>query len=193
MCVIPLVFHMSLLNASLLDHSATSHQQYPTDYSAYQTTQQPDAFNTYNNTAYMTGMGTEASRAAYSPHTANTGYAAQQTQAYAQPAYQTAQHAPERSYTLGGDGYAASPITPAHSPHPADQYAQYAMPSADITGQMPSPYTPLPTPGATRTETYAPQSPHAPGGSQQPEFDDPPPPVYDVATAQPPGQWDTKR
>ena len=94
---------------------------------------------------------------------------------------------PDRSYTLGGDSYGASAIPDYQNPsgYDASYYAHYAPPTS-----TPSPapinthVSPPPEPVAT--------SPRGPRAPQNPVYDDSPP-VYDVATAQPPGQWGAKR
>jgi hypothetical protein len=137
--------------------------------------------------------------------------------AYGQPAqpmqqeYQTAQHqaAPERSYTLGGGAYDSGSTLSAQNPYQDDaHYARYS-----DSSHMPSPYSPLPTPSFSHVDTAAPAalntsavsgtstSPTSPRGPRSPKgasvqsqsvYEDQPP-VYDVATAQPPGQYDSKR
>ena len=105
-----------------------------------------------------------------------------------------------------GDGYDATGAASSPNPYADDSYyARYSGQS-----HMPSPYSPLPTPSPSHIDTNVaaapspvsatsrgPRSPHspAPGPSHQspmePVYEDQPP-VYDVATAQPPGQYDTK-
>ncbi|TCD68087.1 hypothetical protein EIP91_011540 [Steccherinum ochraceum] len=167
-------------------HSAASHQQYPSTYS----TQFPDPFATqgassfnpegYNSTGYLATAPTS-----FPDHNYN-----------AQSGYSAGQHAqPERSYTLGGDGYGSNTI-PDFS-HPA----QYSTPAPYPTHTSPGPISPqhTPSPGPINTNVAAashmsptsPRGPRPPATSEQPLYEDSPP-MYDAATAQPPGQWGAK-
>lgn len=168
------------------DHSAASHQQYPSTYS----TQFPDPFATqgassfnpegYNSTGYLATAPTS-----FPNHNYN-----------AQSGYSAGQHAqPERSYTLGGDGYGSNTI-PDFS-HPA----QYSTPAPYPTHTSPGPISPqhTPSPGPINTNVAtashmsptSPRGPRPPATSEQPLYEDSPP-MYDAATAQPPGQWGAK-
>lgn len=196
-------------------HSAASHQQFTSDYSAYHPDQDRN-FNadTYNATAHM-AMPSSSSPFP-DPYAPNPTYS-HPTPAPAQQPYRatTQQHlAAERSYTLGGDGYDAAGASNTQDAYADDAY--YARYSG--SSHMPSPYSPLPTPAPShintnvaptpgptsatsprgpRSPSVPPQSPassHQPQGSHilEPVYEDQPP-VYDVAAAQPPGQYDTKR
>ncbi|GJE85866.1 Pali-domain-containing protein [Phanerochaete sordida] len=199
--------------------SAASHQQYATDYSAYHP-EQPQAFNadTYNATAHM-AMPSSTSAFA-DPYAPNPTYS-QPTPSQQPYLATTQQHlTPERSYTLGGDAYDAAGASTAQNPYADDAYyARYSgsshMPSPYSPLPTPSPSrldtnvaaAPGPAsatsprgPRTPRSPIQPPQSPspshatsHQPQGSHilEPVYEDQPP-VYDVATAQPPGQYDTK-
>ncbi|KAI0073719.1 pali-domain-containing protein [Panus rudis PR-1116 ss-1] len=202
-------------------HSAASHQQYGSSYSAYDpyaaAPQQNSAFNsdTYNNTGYLSNPLANASTAAaaYTPATPASTMS---------PPY-GASHQPERSYTLGGDNYATYNSTPSQQltqHQDFDPYAAYypsppTAPSpganrspAPITTQANSPPMPSPSYGGhiatptspggyaqTQTQAQSQQSPRGPrppsGGYEQPQYEDSPP-MYDAATAQPPGAWGAK-
>ncbi|THH00681.1 hypothetical protein EW026_g1898 [Hermanssonia centrifuga] len=177
-------------------HSATSHQQEPTNYS----TQYPEntgAFNvdTYNNTAQIPNIVTP-----YSPSSTPYSSRTAPNMPYAQGgAYNTTpQDPPARSYTLGGGGYSDSTVPVLAEQHSGD--ANY-FPHYSNEEHFPSPYSPLPTPASSRTATTATPPPSAgpsgPRGPLPPSFEEPQyedsPPVYDDATAQPAGEWNSKR
>lgn len=141
----------------------------------------------------------------------STAYAPNPFYGQSQPTYAAAQAQPERSYTLGGDNYA--PAVSSGSPNPYADDAYYARYSAGGTSQLTSPYSPLPTPSAsqidakvapvpsvtTATLSPTPRGPRSPSSpqhimpqpQQHPVYEDSPP-MYDDATAQPPGQWGAK-
>ncbi|KAH8099282.1 pali-domain-containing protein [Cristinia sonorae] len=169
-------------------HSATSHQQYPSSYSnqydpyASNQTFNPDA---YNATGYMT-----APTNSFPDHNAY----------YAQSTYPTTapQAQPERSYTLGGDGYGSNTIpdlTGQTGHYAAAPYPTYGSPSPVSAHQTHSP-----APISTNVASPSPhaQSPTSPRGPRQPTsaaeqpYPDSPP-MYDMATSQPAGQWGAKR
>ncbi|KIP10119.1 hypothetical protein PHLGIDRAFT_125779 [Phlebiopsis gigantea 11061_1 CR5-6] len=181
--------------------SAQSHQQYPTEYSAY--AQEPSqGFNAdvYNATGHIAMPSSTAYTTPYAP---NSSYGEPSQAVYTMP-----NAAPERSYTLGGDNYAPATGTTAENPYADDAY--YARYSG--TSQMTSPYSPLPTPSASHMDTQVaptsalpspgvattPRGPRSPTSlqpaqaEQHPVYEDSPP-MYDDATAQPPGQWGAKR
>ena len=186
------------------DQSATTHQQYPTNYSnQYPEQQQADMFNadTYNNTAYMQpGVAAYAtdpysSAAAYSStnvysNNAATGQYRQTSPPLAQQPHATV----ERSYTLGGDGYGSNTVPVLNEPQRDDSY----YPTYPTESHLPSPYSPLPSPNASHiTTAAAPASAAGPSTSLRPPSPDQPmyedsPPMYDDATAQPPGEWSSK-
>lgn len=205
------------LTSSRLDLSAATHQQYPTDYSAR--SQQPvDNFSadTYNNLAQMALGATSSAYPAASPYAPNTAYSTPAPSFPAAPAAAT-HHAPERSYTqstypatpqphvqersytLGGDAYGAAGGSNPQAAYADDAY--YARYSG--SSRMTSPYSPLPTPSPSHVDTavapaggpHGPRSPASPTMPQpqapQPVYEDSPP-MYDDATAQPPGQWNSK-
>ncbi|KAI0825007.1 SUR7/PalI family-domain-containing protein [Trametes gibbosa] len=187
-------------------HSAVSHQPYPSDYSATpadpfaahppmpQTTFNAD---TYNATAYMPSPSSP-------PPSGGSG-----TNPYrAQNSYVPPLAPPERNYTLGGGGYGSN-VVPAPS---ASAYPQYGgpspAPSAPSTYSASTAYTSAPAPIDTTVGAAMPQ-PTSPRGPRQPNPSVPAPimespveghlghedapPMYDAATAQPPGQWGAKR
>ena len=183
---------------NIIDHcypDQSAHQQYTSDHSAYQQTSYFNA-DSYNATGHMQmPTSTNAYPDLYAASTSN------------QQPYQPAQHqaAPERSYTLGGGAYDSAATLSAQDPYADDAYHARYSGSSHLT----SPYSPLPTPSASHIDTSVtaassptgprgPRSPttaspqsHAPTQPSQPVYDDQPP-VYDVATAQPPGQYDSK-
>lgn len=183
---------------SYLDSTIATHQQYPTDYSTH-SQEPPQGFNadTYNATGHMAMPSSSAYTTSYTPN----AYGQMSQATYVQP-----QAAPERSYTLGGDSYAAAAASSSQNPYADDTY--YARYSG--TSQMTSPYSPLPTPspshlntavapapaGASPTSATTPRGPRSPSSpqpapQQHPVYEDSPP-MYDDATAQPPGQWGAK-
>ncbi|TFY66408.1 hypothetical protein EVG20_g4684 [Dentipellis fragilis] len=184
------------------------HQQYPTQGAQYGHDQyasntnynQAPAASAYNAapshqqyasnaaSALLYGASSTPAPQHYTPppthYTPPPAHAQDASAYYAQPAPQSP---PQRSYTLGGGGYGGS-IVP------------------DFHGGVSEPSTPgyLPYPGsATQTAPIAtnvspvagPVSPRGarpmPSGSQE-QYEDSPP-VYDDATAQPAGQWGSKR
>ena len=205
------------------DHSAASHQQYPSAYSNYAdpygqaNPANPSGFNTdvYNSTAYMGGVtGTRSPP----PNTQTP------PNAYGAATYQ-AQPQAQRQYTLGGDGYGSNVLPDHNQPSTAafDPYAPYYPPN---TTTSPSPHTPhsphsgysphshgatppmptaqTPTAVVGSTSLGVATSPNAIRSSvatlpmpsnmpqEQPQYEDSPP-MYDAATAQPPGQWGAKQ
>lgn len=136
-------------------------------------------------------------------YTPTAAYGQSSQAAYVQP-----QTTAERSYTLGGDSYADAAPSGAQNPYANDAY--FARFSG--TSQMTSPYSPLPTPSPSHLDTRVapvpsamsptsaaiprgPRSPSsplpAPQQQEHPDYEDSPP-MYDDATAQPPGQWGAK-
>lgn len=187
----------------LLDSSVQTHQQYPTDYSAY--AQEPgQGFNAdvYNATGHM---AMPSSSAYTTPYDSNPAYG--EPSQPSQAVYTMPNAAPERSYTLGGDSYAPATGATAENPYADDAY--YARYSG--TSHMTSPYSPLPTPSPSHLDTRvaptssipspvtattprgprSPASPQPAASAEHPVYEDSPP-MYDDATAQPPGQWGAK-
>ncbi|KAJ3489613.1 hypothetical protein NLI96_g2013 [Meripilus lineatus] len=178
-------------------HSAVSqHQQYPSAYSQFADPytapqqQQADYYDPYNASGFAT-QPAGASTGAY--HSADPNpYFAQST--YPQhAATPPPQQQPDRSYTLGGDGYGGNVYSdyPAQSAYDAAYYGHYAT----TTTSSPSPAPPTPMPKHTAVspppEPQAVATPKGPRPPAEPVYEDSPP-VYDVATAQPPGQWGAK-
>ncbi|KZT74973.1 pali-domain-containing protein [Daedalea quercina L-15889] len=161
-------------------HYQASHQQYPTNYSdtAY-AAPQPQTFNpdSYNAAGYIHGAMPSAS----SPPLAGSTNPYYNSRSPPIPQQ-------DRSYTLGGDGYNA-----AHDTAYYDPYAANAVGSRHHT-PSPSPLnTNVPQGHPVRSPTHLSQSPvgmpeaHGHGASYSDS-----PPMYDAATAQPPGMWSTK-
>lgn len=146
---------------------APSHQQYASNYSMPAPTPQAFDENTYNASGYMHAVGTSSSSAAAT---------AAQNPYYGRAAPQ------DRSYTLGGgaayagndaayyDPYAAS----SHNPAPAPINTQVSAGGAHA--QSPTHLVESPLEGIPEGEHQYADSP----------------PMYDAATAQPPGMWATK-
>ncbi|EKM61357.1 uncharacterized protein PHACADRAFT_247907 [Phanerochaete carnosa HHB-10118-sp] len=178
-------------------NSTTPHQQYATDYSA-------QSFNadSYNATGHLAIPSSSAQYA--DPYALNPTYVqSTPTQQPYFPTTQQQQFTPERGYTLGGEGYDASGGLSAQNPY-AD-VAFYARHSG--SSHMTSPYSPLLTPSPSHIDTniaaatsptsatnsHGPRTTRSPSvPPRSPAYDDQPP-VYDIATAQPAGQYDSKR
>lgn len=134
--------------------------------------------------------------AAYSSTTPYPHDNAQQyTQSSPPPAQRQA--VPERSYTLGGGGYGSNSVPAISEPQPQQDDAYYAHYRTE--SHLPSPYSPLPTPESSHITTsttpapaVGPSSGTRPLSPEQPMYEDSPP-MYDDATAQPAGEWNTKR
>ncbi|KAA1467789.1 pali-domain-containing protein [Dentipellis sp. KUC8613] len=176
-------------------NAGPSHQQYASNaayndpFAAYQPPQEPPLNpDVYNSSALLYGVSSTPAPQHYTPppthYTPPPAHAQDASAYYAQPAPQSP---PQRSYTLGGGGYGGSVVP-------------------DLHGGVSEPSTPgyLPYPGsATQTAPIAtnvspvggPVSPRGarpmPSSSQE-QYEDSPP-VYDDATAQPAGQWGSKR
>ncbi|KAJ3557116.1 hypothetical protein NM688_g1648 [Phlebia brevispora] len=178
------------------DQSATSQTQYPTAYSNPYA-EQPSTFNpdTYNATAFM--QPGVAAAAAYS---SSTPYPRENTVQFTQPSPPPQINAPERSYTLGGGGYGANTVPVLHESQQQDTTGHYLGVSGE--SHLPSPYSPLTTPTSSDitatsqvsspVDMSGPSSGMRPLSPEQPMYEDSPP-MYDDATAQPPGEWNTKQ
>ncbi|KAH9944276.1 pali-domain-containing protein [Epithele typhae] len=139
--------------------------------------------DTYNTSGYMYPSQTPTPPAATNPY-----------------------RAPEHSYTLGGNGYGSN-VVPAldtsYPPHPSASPA----PSAPSVYSMGTSSTPAPINTSVPSgmpQPLSPRGPRDPNPSmpativESPTHEDAPhysdsPPMYDAATAQPPGQWGAKR
>ncbi|KAI8990552.1 pali-domain-containing protein [Trametes punicea] len=186
-------------------HSAVSHQQYPSDYNAtaadpfaapppvQQTAFSPD---TYNTTAYMRNAGSSSPPVGTNPYRAQQGL-----------------YAPsERNYTLGGGGYGSN-VVPAmdiassthphyRGPSPAPSAPSTYSTSSAYTATAPAPINTSVQPAPGMPQPTSPRGPRAPNpGSSMPaplvhspvqEEPEEAPPMYDAATAPPPGQWSAK-
>ncbi|TRM66122.1 SUR7/PalI family-domain-containing protein [Schizophyllum amplum] len=199
-------------------HSAASHQQYPSAYS-------------YNDPYGQSQPQGQAYGDPYDQQQANaynqqqsSSYPQAQTSPYGQPQANPyiAQHAPERSYTLGGDGYGANNAgydpygaNAAYSANTNGGYGANAVPplpdsmnQAFIGGyggpQHASPtHSPAPQmPSTSRSPPPAPMQPHVGYSVMNPSQDqsgrptsgyEDAPPGYDQDSAQPPGAWNSKR
>ncbi|OSD03191.1 pali-domain-containing protein [Trametes coccinea BRFM310] len=196
-------------------HSAMSHQQYPSEYNATaaadpfaaqppmpQTAFSPDAYNT---TTYMhPGAGSS------SPPPSGGS-----TNPYRAPGqYSPALAPPERNYTLGGGGYGsnvvpamdvASSTYPHYSgPSPAPSAPSTYSTSSAYTATAPAPINTSVQQAPGMPQPTSPRGPRDPNPAhsmpspimQSPMHEEPEPeeapPMYDAATAQPPGQWGAK-
>ncbi|CAL1694025.1 unnamed protein product [Somion occarium] len=182
-------------------HSAATHQQYPSAYSAYADPygQANPVVNTetYNSTGYMGGMTSPHAQSPSSAYPANPQSPPPQNASYYTPQRQNTY--PERSYTLGGDGYGSN-VIPNHTQGEYDPYSAY-YPQQTSTPPMPAPTPPSINTDVQRSGGVAssPRGPRPPSGTmtlptgipEQPQYEDSPP-MYDAATSQPPGAWGTK-
>ncbi|KAI0639533.1 SUR7/PalI family-domain-containing protein [Trametes polyzona] len=204
--------HQQQPTASSYNHpargtSSVSHQQYTSDYNttpadpfAAQPPMPQAHFNAdaYNATAYMHNSSPSSP-----PPSGGSG-----TNPYrAQSSYVPPLAPPERNYTLGGGGYGSN-VVPASSTPPYPQYGGPSpAPSAPSTYSSSTAYTSAPAPINTAVapgmpQATSPRGPREPNPSmpapivespvqELPEHEDAPP-MYDAATAQPPGQWGAK-
>ncbi|KAI0698402.1 SUR7/PalI family-domain-containing protein [Cerioporus squamosus] len=178
-------------------HSAVSHQdpyQQQQDYTnltdpfAAQPTQAAFNADTYNSSAYMYGQ------------TSPPPSGGSNTNPY-RPAQ--ASYPPERSYTLGGGGYGDN-VVPALNSYPpyssgspapsASVYTTSSAPSAAAPPHINTSISPPPMPQPTSPRGPRDPTPTMPAPlmeSPHEEYADSPP-MYDAATAQPPGQWGAK-
>nr|VWO96725.1 Rim9 protein [Ganoderma boninense] len=138
--------------------------------------------DTYNASSYMYGQVS-----ASSPQSA---VAAANTNPY--------RATPERNYTLGGGGYGANVVpaldqnraspAPSSSVYSATTSTMYPINTSVSPPPMPQPASPRgPREPATTTSQPLVSSPV----QEQPPYNEAPP-MYDAATAQPPGQWGAK-
>jgi hypothetical protein len=162
-----------------LDHSTASHQQYSSAYEQHNAfAGQPD------NNAY--GSNTGYTQPGFAPQDSFTpnphGYASEPQSAYSsapQTFYSanSTPQAPERGYTLGGDGYGASSVPPLPTHNDSYFPAPINTAVAPATGPVLSPRGQR----AMSPETYN----HAP----PPSYELTPSPSPGIA----PGQWGSKR
>ncbi|KAH9898277.1 SUR7/PalI family-domain-containing protein [Cubamyces lactineus] len=188
-------------------HSAVSHQQYATDYNntaladpfAAQAPVPQSGYNpdSYNATAYMHNSAPSSP-----PVSGGSG-----TNPYRAPGpYVPPLSPPERNYTLGGGGYGSNVVPAMDGSSAYPQYGQPSpAPSAPSTYSASTAYTSTSAPAPINTSAAAPPMPQptSPRGPRDPnpaplvsspihEEDEEAPPMYDAATAQPPGQWGAK-
>ncbi|KDQ31257.1 hypothetical protein PLEOSDRAFT_1063170 [Pleurotus ostreatus PC15] len=174
--------------------SAVSHQQYPSNYSQAQDHFNPD---TYNATAMMTSPPPNIAANPYLGGNVTSSPIAEEPTSYYNPHSPTPpiQHpTPDRSYTLGGDGYGQNTV-----PALNDQYgSSYNYAYGGHSTGSPA-HTPSPAVAALNTAVAAAAMPHS--GSTSPvrgpraqpsiaqaQYDDAPP-GYDAGPSAPTGQW----
>ena len=149
----------------------SSHQQYPSNYSALHdaaySTPQPQAFSpdTYNNTAYIGGMPTTSSPPPAGA--ANPYYSSRSPPIPQHDGYNTAGYFDPYAATGGASHY----TSPSPAPLNTQVAAGHPVRSPTQTSQSPV--------GMPQAHGY------------DPSYSDSPP-MYDAATAQPPGMWSTK-
>lgn len=159
-------------------HSAITHQQYPSTQSSqfpnpysHESSFDPEA---YNASAYMPGA-----------HPTPSSYPAESSHynPYSQP---------DRSYTLGGDGYNTSGAPESSHLQQFDAaYSAYYPPPTTHSTPSPAPIITTVTPPPQPLST-SPRGPRPSASAYvQPQYEDSPP-VYDAATSQPPGEWGAK-
>ncbi|KZT02497.1 pali-domain-containing protein [Laetiporus sulphureus 93-53] len=137
---------------------------------------QPFNPNIYNSTAYMHGAAPSSTAAAAAAAATTSPY-------YSRSA--TAQ--PDRSYTLGGGAYGTAASDAAYfNPYAQGSSSQHTTPSpAPINTRQPTMRGPRSPPQLVESPVESMPQP------AQPQYSDSPP-MYDAATAQPPGMWSTK-
>ncbi|KAI0375123.1 pali-domain-containing protein [Pilatotrama ljubarskyi] len=185
-------------------HSAVSHQQYPSDY--HTTPADPFAAQpampqtNFNADPYYMHNASPSSP----PPSGGSG-----TNPYRpQGSYAPPLAPPERNYTLSGGGYGANVVPAADMPSYPPYGGPSPAPSAPSTYSGTTAYTSAPAPINTtiappmaQTSPTSPRGPRGPNRSQPSAVVESPveehehedaPPMYDAATAQPPGQWGTK-
>ncbi|THH10212.1 hypothetical protein EW146_g8443 [Bondarzewia mesenterica] len=166
--------YASNIGASTYNNAGASHQQYATansysdPYNPYTQPQEPVLNpDTYNNTGILYAPSS-------SVHPEPNSY-------YQPPPHQSPP--PARSYTLGGGGYGSSSVPDLGGNSPA-AYVPYAG-----TSHSPAPINTNVAPVAAGATS--PRGPRAMVQSPVEQYEDSPP-LYDAATAQPPGQWSSK-
>ncbi|KAF4604785.1 hypothetical protein EYR40_003567 [Pleurotus pulmonarius] len=174
--------------------SAVSHQQYPSNYSQAQDHFNPD---TYNATALMTSLPPNIAANPYLGGNVTSSPIAEEPTSYYNPHSPTPpiQHpTPDRSYTLGGDGYGQNTVPPLNDQYGSSYNYAYGGQSAGSPAHTPSPAV-----AALNTAVAAAAMPHS--GSTSPvrgpraqptiaqtQYDDAPP-GYDAGPSAPTGQW----
>ncbi|KAL1739709.1 SUR7/PalI family-domain-containing protein [Schizophyllum fasciatum] len=182
-----------------------SHQQYPTAYSAYN-----DPFGQQQADPYGHQQAASYGQPQANPYV-------QQSSPYDQPQANlyAPQHQPERSYTLGGDGYGASSGYGANNAYgTGNGYGANSVPPLPDSSNLAyaggyggsqhtsPPASPLQMPSTSRSPPPAPLQPHMGysvmnptegGAGGRPLSYDDAPPGYDQGPAQPAGQWGAKR
>ncbi len=174
--------------------SAVSHQQYPSNYSQAQDHFNPD---TYNATAMMTSPPPNIAANPYLGGNVTSSPIAEEPTSYYNPHSPTPpiQHpTPDRSYTLGGDGYGQNTVPPLNDQYGSSYNYAYGGQSAGSPAHTPSPAV-----AALNTAVAAAAMPHS--GSTSPvrgpraqptiaqtQYDDAPP-GYDAGPSAPTGQW----
>ncbi|KAL1757336.1 SUR7/PalI family-domain-containing protein [Schizophyllum commune] len=192
-------------------HSTASHQQYPSAYSY------SDPYGQQQADPY--GQQQQS----YGQPQVNP-YVQQQSSPYEQPQANpyVAQHQPERSYTLGGDGYGANTAYNNNAAYNTNAYASTPSPTGYGANSVPPlpdsmnqafiggyggpqhtspPASPIQMPSTSRSPPPAPMQPHmgysvmnpSEGNAGRPLSYEDAPPGYDQGPAQPAGQWNTKR
>ncbi|KAI0651975.1 SUR7/PalI family-domain-containing protein [Trametes meyenii] len=196
--------HQQQPTATSYNHPARgtsfSHQQYPTDYNnvpsdpfAAQPPMPQASFSpdTYNNTAYM------HTDVASPPPSGGSG-----TNPYrAQGPYVPPLAPPERNYTLGGGGYGSNTVPapdlsayphyggPSPAPSAPSTYSSSTAYTAPINTSVPPAMPQATSPRGPRDASHSMPAPIVESPTQEHEDA---PPMYDAATAQPPGQWGAK-
>ena len=167
---------MILINIPISDNSSVSHSQY----SAAEPYGQSSSPSMYSNQTHSTAAGPS--------HAPQGPYAASQL---------------DRSYTLGGTAYNTNSLAPVpEMPQPSTAANQYfSAPSSHVTSSptstlpsqpLPTPLTSQPGPSIKAGELRVHNADiHQHDDILEPEYEDSPP-MYDAATAQPPGVWAEK-
>lgn len=136
--------------------------------------------DTYNTSSYMYGQTSTLSPQSVAPANTNPYRAT-----------------PERNYTLGGGGYGANvvPALDQHRASPAPSSSVYSSTTVTTYPINTSVSPPMPQPASPRgprEPTTSMAQPLVASPVQEELHYNEAPPVYDAATAQPPGQWGAK-
>lgn len=160
-----------------IDHSAASHQQYSTNYSQYEP--QPEV---YANTDPYQNNNAHSASAPLSPPQAYSNATSYYSAAATTPAVQPQ---PDRSYTLGGDGYGMNTLPPLPGPTHSNPDSFY---QADQRGSPGPINTSVPLSPVGRTSPVKGPRAHRTMSSQQYEDS---PPGYDTegGSGNIPGAW----